>query len=184
MGRHYQILLPLFSLFLQRVDLTDLFPLQFEVKVLKIYDGDTVQVRYQGQILKVRLSKLDAPEKAQPFLNGKGEAGLLAKNCLGKMLPVGSVGLLQIEKQDIYGRLLGDINQVSLRLIQEGCSTLYPHAQFASQKEKMLYLRELSLAKKMKRGLWAGSGIRRPKDWRKISKRNAHQRWHRQDRYR
>lgn len=179
MGRPYQILLPLFSLFLQRVDITDVFPLRFEVKVLKIYDGDTILVRYHRQKLKVRLSKLDAPESGQPFLNGKGDAGKVAKNCLENILPVGSLTELRIEKQDIYGRLLGDVGEVSLKLIQAGCSTLYPHAQFHSQKEKMFFLRELQLAKKMKRGLWAGSGIRRPKDWRKISKRNAHQRWRR-----
>ena len=179
MGRPYQILLPLFSLFLQRVDLTDMWPLRFEVKVLKIYDGDTVQVRYKRQTLKVRLSKLDAPESGQPYLKGSGDAGKESKKCLERLLPVGTRAELTIEKQDIYGRLLGDIDDVSLKLIQNGCATLYPHVQFHSQKEKMFYLRELLKAKKLKRGLWAGSGIRRPKDWRKISKRNGHQRWRR-----
>lgn len=174
MGRHYQILLPLFSLFLQRVDLTDLFPLQMSVKVLKIYDGDTVLVGYKHQKLKIRLSKLDAPELGQPFLNGSGDAGRMAKGCLEKLLP--STAKLTIEKQDIYRRLLGDLSGISLKLIQAGCSGLYPHAQFNSESEKYLYLRELQKAKNLKRGLWAFGGFRRPKEWRKFSKRNGHRR--------
>lgn len=174
MGRHYQILLPLFSLFLQRVDLTDLFPMQMEVKVLKIYDGDTVLVGYKRQKLKVRLSKLDAPELGQPFLSGQGDAGREAKRCLEKILPSNTV--LTIEKQDIYRRILGDLSRISLKLIQSGCSSLYPHAQFSSESEKYLYLRELQKAKNLKRGLWAFGGFRRPKDWRKFSKRNADRR--------
>ena len=173
MGRHYQILLPLFSLFLQRVDLTDLFPLKLTVKVLKIYDGDTVLVGYKRQELKVRLSKLDAPE------SGQGSAGSFSKACLAKLLPVGSETELTIYKQDIYRRLLGDLSDVSLKLIQTGCVSLYPHAEFQSMKEKYFYLRELQKAKHERRGLWASGGFQRPKEWRKLNKRNAHQRWHR-----
>lgn len=173
MGRHYQILLPLFSLFLQRVDLTDLYPLKLTVKVLKIYDGDTVLVGYRRQKLKVRLSKLDAPE------SGQGRAGSFSKACLAKLLPLGSETSLSIYKQDIYGRLLGDLSDVSLKLIQAGCVSLYPHAEFQSMREKYFYLRELQKAKDERRGLWASGGFQRPKEWRKLNKRNVHQRWHR-----
>ncbi|WP_408095451.1 thermonuclease family protein [Peredibacter sp. HCB2-198] len=173
MGRHYQILLPLFSLFLQRVDLTDLFPLELTVKVLKVYDGDTVLVGYKRQKLKVRLSKLDAPEF------GQGKAGRFSRGCLAKLLPIGTSTQLTIYKQDIYRRLLGDLNHVSLKLIQEGCVSLYPHAEFESMEEKYFYLRELQKAKNERRGLWAHGGFQRPKDWRKFNKRNAHPRSHR-----
>ena len=82
MRRPYQILLPLLSLFFVRVDLTDLFPLQLAVKVLKVYDGDTVSVQYGNHIWKVRLAKIDAPEKGQPFLSDKKDAGRWSQQCL------------------------------------------------------------------------------------------------------
>ena len=76
MGAFYQILLPLLSLFLVRVDLTDLFPLHIEVQLHKIYDGDTVLVGHGTYSWKVRFSKIDSPEKNQNFLGSRASAGI------------------------------------------------------------------------------------------------------------
>ncbi|MCM2349778.1 MAG: thermonuclease family protein [Bacteriovoracaceae bacterium] len=174
MRRPYQILWPLLSLFLVRVDLTDLVPLKIPVKVLKIYDGDTILVSHGSYQMKVRLSKIDSPEKTQPFLNGAGDAGAWAGRCLKKNVPIGSLQQLWIEKEDIYGRILGDLKGLSLKLVERGCTTLYPHAQFSSVREKFTYLRALKKAKARKSGLWQYGGFRQPKLWRKFSKRNGH----------
>lgn len=175
MGRPYQILLPLFSLFLVRVDLTDLYPLYLPVKVLKVYDGDTVLVQYQRHNLRVRLSKIDAPEMGQPFFRG-GDAGAFSKNCLLRFLSVGETKELEIHGMDIYRRTLGDLSGLNLKLIAEGCSGLYPHATFASEKEKYRYLMALQEAKRLKKGIWNLSGYMQPKNWRKIKKRNERRR--------
>lgn len=169
MGRPYQILLPLFSLFLVRVDLTDLIPLQMEVVILKVYDGDTVLIKRGAFEHKVRLSRIDAPEKGQPFLSRKQDAGLFARNCLRKEMK--KEATLHIYGHDIYQRILGDIDQVSLTLIRRGCVSLYPHATFGSQKEKQLYLREYFSARRLKRGVWAFGGFAQPKAWRKKNKK-------------
>ncbi len=174
MRRPYQILMPLLSLFLVRVDLTDLYPLKLPVKVLKVYDGDTILVSHGSYQMRVRLSRIDSPEKGQPFINGVGDAGAYSGNCLKKIVPVGSSQELMIEKEDIYGRILGDLKGLSLKLIERGCTTLYPHAQFSSQREKFHYLRALKKAKARKSGLWQYGGFRQPKLWRKFSKRNGH----------
>lgn len=84
MRRPYQILMPLLSLFLVRVDLTDLFPLTVPVKVLKVYDGDTILVSHGSYQMKIRLSRIDSPEKGQPFMNGAGDAGAYSGHCLKK----------------------------------------------------------------------------------------------------
>lgn len=171
MGRPYQILLPLLSLFLVRVDLTDLYPLTFRVKVLRVYDGDTVLVQAGNMRPRVRLSKIDAPEKDQFFLSGKRGAGLLSKACLMKNLS--KYENLSIEGFDLYGRVLGDFEGLSLKLVEEGCVTLYPYAKFKNRAEKFLYLQRYLQARNQRRGLWAFGGILHPKAWRKkrISKR-------------
>ena len=173
----YQILLPLLSLFLVRVDLTDLFPLSFKVEILKVYDGDTVLVGRGSFQQKLRLTPIDSPEKGQPLLRSRGDAGEFSRRCLKRLLK--RQGTLTLRGHDIYGRMLGDVDEVSMRLIQEGCTTLYPHATFASRKEKWKYFRALMLARRERRGLWALGGFEQPKAWRKkqrFSKRVAHRR--------
>jgi endonuclease YncB( thermonuclease family) len=164
----YQILLPLLSLFLVRVDLTDLYPLRMKVEIIKVYDGDTVLVKRGSFEHKVRLSRIDAPEKGQPFLLKRGDAGALSRTCLSKLLK--QSGVLEIYGTDIYGRILGDIDEVSFKLIEAGCVSLYPHAKFKDQKEKYAYLRALMKAKRLKRNLWAFGGIEQPKVWRSKNK--------------
>lgn len=161
----YQILYPLFSLFLVRVDLTDLKPMTMKVKILKVYDGDTVLVKKGFFESKVRIAAIDAPESKQGFLSGKKGAGELSKRCLAKLLKPEAE--LSIQGFDIYGRILGDLDGISFKLIQQGCVSLYPHAKFESLKRKYEYLQALNKAKREKRGLWAFGGIEQPKAWRK-----------------
>lgn len=175
MRRPYQILMPLLGLFLVRVDLTDLFPMKIPVEVVKIYDGDTLLVRHGSFTTKLRLSKVDAPEKKQPFLKGGGDAGRVASDCLRKVLSR-QVHELIIEKQDMYGRTLGDLEGLSYSLVENGCVSLYPYASFSDQAEKFRYLRALKTAKAAHRGLWKYDGFLQPKKWRKISKRISHRR--------
>jgi endonuclease YncB( thermonuclease family) len=171
----YQILWPLLSLFLVRVDLTDLFPLTMTVDILEVYDGDTVLIGKGSFRQKVRITTIDAPEKGQPFLLGKGDAGDFSRSCLLQKLS--SKGELTIKGHDMYGRILGDINEVSFELIKEGCSALYPHATFSSRQEKIRYAQAWLKARKLRRGVWAFGGFEQPKAWRKkyrFSKRVAH----------
>lgn len=175
MPHPYQILLPLLSLFLVRVDLTDLYPLKLEVKVWEVVDGDTLIVKKGTQKLKVRLARIDSPEKGQPFIKG-GDAGHASTNCLKKTLKQKEFSSLLIEKLDIYGRWLGDLEGLTFELVKNGCSGLYPHASFSSVLEKNEYLRVLQKAKREGRGIWAQGGFRRPQLWRKTSKRSARRR--------
>jgi endonuclease YncB( thermonuclease family) len=176
MARTYQILLPLLSLFLVRVDLTDLFALQIPIKVLKIYDGDTILAGHGSYQWRVRFSKIDSPELGQPFLSGSGDAGKVASNCLKKLIKEEGSYLLEVEKHDIYGRVLGDIKGLSLKQIQAGCTTLYPYAQFRSRHEKFIFLRALKKAKAQRQGIWKFGGFKNPGLWRRVKKRNEHRR--------
>lgn len=164
----YQILMPLLSLFLVRVDLTDLFPMKMSVELLNISDGDTVKVRNGSYKFTLRLAKIDSPEKQQV------PHGRISKNCLEKILAKEKNLTLSMTGYDIYGRVLGDLNQASLRMIEEGCTTLYPHATFSSKSEKTLYLAAQKKAKASRRGLWQYGGFLRPKLFRKLSKRSGY----------
>jgi len=71
-------------------------------KVVAVTDGDTINVLDAGQLLyKVRLSGIDAPEKAQPF--GNASRRHLASLLAGKEV------LVEFSKTDRYGRVLGKV---------------------------------------------------------------------------
>lgn len=182
MGHPYQFLLPLLSLFWVRVDLTDLIPLELRVQIVDIRDGDTLTVRSGRRSMQVRLSKIDAPELKQKFHQSQIDAGIVSRNCLRKL--ASEEGILRIEGHDIYHRILGDVDGLNFRIVENGCAGLYPHAVFSSVKEKWRYLRALKEAKKNRRGVWVHGGYMVPKKWRKISKRNGHRQWRRQHHYR
>jgi endonuclease YncB( thermonuclease family) len=179
MALPYQFLLPLLSLFWVRVDLTDLVPLNLPVHIIDIRDGDTITAIHGHRVLKVRLSKIDAPEIGQKFHQSERNAGIVSRDCLRRITPKNAV--LTIEGLDIYHRILGDVEGLNLRAVQMGCTGLYPHAHFASVTEKMNYLRALSQAKKERRGVWAHRGYLLPKKWRKICKRSGRRRSHSRD---
>lgn len=181
MPRIYQILMPLLSLFLVRVDLTDLYPLRLGVKLLKVYDGDTVLLGYGSYEMRLRFSRIDAPELGQPTFDKKRDAGLLSKKCLENLVEVGREYELKIERYDMYGRILGDLEGLSLRLIEKGCVTLYPYSGFKNENEKFIYLKALKRAKSQRVGLWNFGGYRQPMIWRRTKKKNGPQRLLQQD---
>jgi endonuclease YncB( thermonuclease family) len=165
----YQILMPLLSLFFCRVDLTDLFPLNYQVKLIRLLDADTAKVNLNGQVLSVRLDKIDAAEKGQPLIGGKGDAGLIALNCAEEVLKQKhKVAMnLQIKGFDRYGRILGDLDNLSFHLVEAGCVSLYPQAYFSSRQEKTYFLKVLYKAREHRIGLWSQGGYQRPQLWRK-----------------
>jgi endonuclease YncB( thermonuclease family) len=169
----YQILMPLLSLFIVRVDLTDLLPLKLNVHLVKIFDGDTVLVRHGSSVFKLRFAKIDSPEMGQRFISSAVDAGDYSKQCLKKILEKEKVLIVSFEKKDIFGRVLGDINNISFKLVEAGCTTLYPGAVFSSVQEKYLFVKALKKAKARRAGLWQYGGFMTPKVWRKTNKRNA-----------
>jgi len=167
MRRPYTIFLPLLSLFLVRVDLTDLCALRYPVEIVKLYDGDTLLLQLGPTQVRLRLSKIDSPEKGQPFSGQTEDAGLASKRCLEQQLKQIKQPVLIWEKRDIYGRVLGDIEGLSFRLVSHGCTGLYPYAQFSSKEEKYRYLKALQIARRNKLGVWSKGGYLTPALWRK-----------------
>ncbi len=75
-----------------------------EVSVVRVIDGDTVKVRYEGKLESVRLIGIDTPETTR----GKNERfGAQAGAFLEAMLADRTVLLeFDLERRDRYGRLL------------------------------------------------------------------------------
>jgi len=88
-----------------------------------IYDGDTITVvtrlhdNEHYAKYSLRLSDIDAPEvapvrKTTPNWPLHKEAGIAVRDYLRRYLPVGSVIQIIFEKEEKYGRLLGNIHKL------------------------------------------------------------------------
>jgi micrococcal nuclease len=75
---------------------------EFTSKVIAVLDGDAVLVRREGGLVKIRLTKIDAPEKARTF--GETSKHSLSDMVLGKQVKVVSQAV------DRYGRLVAHLS--------------------------------------------------------------------------
>ncbi len=78
-----------------------LFAAQIQGKVIRVLDGDTIEVLQEQQPVRVRLLNIDAPEKKQPF-------GRWSTNQL-KALLAGQSVTVSYTQTDRYGRVLGRV---------------------------------------------------------------------------
>jgi len=76
--------------------------LVWDATVLEVLDGDTIDVEYLGERLRVRFYGLDAPEKAQ-------DAGPESKAALTELL-LGKVVTVEVTTADFHGRTVGIIH--------------------------------------------------------------------------
>ncbi len=137
-------------------------------KVVRVSDGDTVNLLVENKQERIRLASIDAPETAhgssqpgQPF--GEASRKNLAEYVAGKTLTV-----VCFEK-DHYDRHICDIpvnGTTANRLqVEQGYA-------WANQQAKGKFLRDKSLvdleksARQKKLGLWAEPGAVAPWDWR------------------
>lgn len=118
-----------------------------EVKVLRIIDGDTVDIAYNHEEMRrifkyrVRLYGIDTPEKRPPKSNPNRDkeiaASLASKNALiGRLKESDNMVIALFYKPDKYGRLLatfydnkGDINKW---MVDSG----YAYEYFGKTKQK------------------------------------------------
>lgn len=130
----------------------------FSGKVIAVLDGDTLLVVRGGHPVKVRLTEVDAPEKAQPF--GAESQKSLAEMVMGKQIQVVS------RAADDYGRMLAAVYAAGINVNHEQVrrGMAWEYSRFHSNRELMALQREAQLAR---RGLWAGEEPVEPSFWRK-----------------
>jgi endonuclease YncB( thermonuclease family) len=145
---------------------------EFTAKIIAVLDGDTVLVRRESGLVKIRLAEIDAPEvghagmggqppnsqKAQPF--GETSKRSLSDMVLGKQVKVVSQAV------DQYGRLVAHLSvdglDVNAEQIRRGMA--WEYSNFHSNQALIALQNE---AKQAPRGLWAQSNPTPPWEWRK-----------------
>ncbi len=150
---------PLYTLFFQPAVASE-----FEAEVLEVVDGDTIKIRHQDQVLRVRLQGIDAPERNQPF--GSEATNYLATKVDGMRISILSSG------HDKYGRLLGKImlngEDINRHLLELGYAWWYRYYRDQqSLTDQHAYELAEEKAKFFKRGLWSDPEPINPYEWRK-----------------
>ena len=153
--------------------LLPVFSHAIQVKVVRVYDGDTIKVAGHDIVIKVRLVGIDAPETSrkkhhpgQPF--GEKAKRELAGLILNREVEIKGYGL------GPYNRVLGEVfidgQNVNLEMLRAGLAEVYrgksPHG-FDMNEYKQTELE----ARQSKRGVWAqGEDYISPREWRHMQK--------------
>ena len=102
-------------------------------KVLRVVDGDTFTVDFNGTEEKVRLIGVDTPESVHPDASKNTEAGTAASEYTKSLLTGKDVTLeFDVQERDKYGRLLAyayvDGYMLNKKLLQDGYAVIatYP----------------------------------------------------------
>ena len=98
---------------------------QFDARVIKVIDGDTIWVKSANKHVKIRLSYIDAPELKQKF-------GIRSKNYLTNLIQDKNVQI-DTYRKDRYNRIIGEVyihNDkesvfVNAKLIKSGHAWVY-----------------------------------------------------------
>lgn len=128
-----------------------------EYNVVRVIDGDTIVVDFNGQNEKVRLIGVDTPESVHPNERKNTEEGVLTSNYTKERLSGKSVKLeFDVQERDKYGRLLAyvyiDDYMYNKELLEKG------YAKIATYPPNVKYVEEFEVlqlkAREAKVGLW------------------------------
>ena len=131
-----------------------------EGKVIRVVDGDTIEIVSSGAKIRVRLSGIDTPERGQPWAE-ESRAALLER-VQGREVRVNEVAI------DRYGRSVGEVYAddvcVGCELVREGHAWVY--RRFTDDR---VLLELEAQARIAKRGLWGLPETQRiaPWEWRR-----------------
>lgn len=132
----------------------------------KVLDGDTIDLKKENDFIRVRLAKIDAPEKNQRAFSGE-QIGLWSTRYLKSLCEDKKVKL-EVMGKDIYGRIIGKVylNQKSLNLImvRSGMAVTY------NAKKSMIYKISQHQARIRRLGIWKTAGFKAPWVYRKQKK--------------
>lgn len=137
----------------------------FQGKVVRVLDGDTIEVLHERTPVRIRLSGIDAPESGQPF--GAKATRFVREHAAQQHVTV------KIVDTDRYGRSIGEIflpdgSSLNREIIKAGYAWWYRQ-----------YSRDASLgaleaqARAESRGLWADPNSIAPWEWRAASRRQS-----------
>jgi endonuclease YncB( thermonuclease family) len=136
-----------------------------EGRVVGVSDGDTITVLDRESVQhRIRLSAIDAPEKAQPFGNH-------SKEHLSKWVYNRAV-FIEWNKQDRYGRIVGKVfmdgHDAGLEQVRAGMAWWYrDYSKEQTPEDLALYEKTEQAAREGKLGLWRDAAPIPPWEWRR-----------------
>ena len=122
--------------------------------IVEIFDGDSFNLRTtKGEIVRVRIAGIDAPEKTQPYATK-------SKESLVEILNSGDISLSPV-KVDVYERWVANVSvaqrDVGLIQIQRGYAWFFVrYKQDIGEDLRQRYADAERTARDQRRGLWAG----------------------------
>ena len=129
-------------------------------KVLKVIDGDTIEISYKGKKERVRLSGINSDESVHPDKTKNTEFGKIASEFTKKRLEGKEIILeFDVQERDQYGRLLAyvylaDTNEMyNKTLVMEGfgnAATYPPNTKYSKE-----FVALEKQARENNKGLWA-----------------------------
>jgi micrococcal nuclease len=137
-------------------------------RVLRIIDGDTIEVKKHEQKVTVRLACIDAPERKQKPWGSRSTA------TLKQLLPIGQDVSLKPLYTDEYNRLVSEVfvgdRNLSLSMVEEGQAVVYHHFLRNCPELKNSLLQSEKSAKSQKLGFWNQRRPQMPWDFRRFNK--------------
>lgn len=135
-----------------------LYAAEFQGKVIRVLDGDTIEVLQEKKPVRVRLLNIDAPEKKQAY-------GSWSTNQL-KDLVAGQPVTVTYTQKDRYGRVLGRVvttngTEANRYMVQSGAAWVYERYNTDNSLPAVQ-----RVAQEQKHGLWAESHPVPPWEWR------------------
>ena len=121
---------------------------EFSGKVVRVIEGDTLEVMHKGEAERVRLNGIDCPERGQAY--GSQAKKFTSQRVFGKQVTVKTYGL------DQGRRTMGEVSlpggmSLNRELVKAGLA--WWNRKSATQDESLKQLEEE--ARNKKRGLWA-----------------------------
>jgi endonuclease YncB( thermonuclease family) len=140
-------------------------PVDFTGKVVKISDGDTIEVMHNGNPEKIRLYGIDCPEIShqageigQPF-------GQTAKQFTKDLVSGQEVKIIEKDK-DRYGRTVAIVELSDGRVLNEELLKAGLAWHYKKYDSNPIWQKMEDDAKAEKKGLWADKAPISPADWR------------------
>ena len=144
-------------------------PQGYLFEVVKVYDGDTLQVEGFGVKFKIRLQGIDSPElgrrgqKSQPY-------GLQAKRELTRLVSQKKISLKQYGIGG-YNRVLAEVfagtRNVNLEMVRSGLAEVY-QGKLSPAFDSAAYFQAQERAKRAGKGMWLqGPAYKSPGQWRR-----------------
>jgi endonuclease YncB( thermonuclease family) len=138
---------------------TDGYDEVFSADVVKVLDGDTLEVRHQGRILRVRLFGIDAPEWQQAFSH--------QAKAFTRQRVQGQRVELRSKDWDKYGRLVAVVHvggdSLNEELLREGLA--WVHIYYCKEPICRKWRQLEQEARMARRGLWKNDTPVPPWKW-------------------